>query len=100
MEITCTHGVAIFREFRVEACKCANAGLHREGKQPLTARSMSIDCSVGSLLGGRCRGAVVGRLSGVLGMVGYARVAQETTSRVHDRVDLLEESNVKVTKNA
>ena len=60
----------------------------------------SIDCSVGSLLGGRCRGAVVGRLSGVLGMVGYARVAQETTSRVHDRVDLREESNVKVTKNA
>ena len=60
----------------------------------------SIDCSVGSLLGGRCRGAVVGRLSGVLGMVGYARVAQETTSRVHDRVDLREESNVQVTKNA
>jgi hypothetical protein len=96
MEITCTHGVAIFREFRVEACECRFA----QGRQAApTARSMSIDCSVGSLLGGRCRGAVVGRLSGV-GMVGYARVAQETTSRVHDRVDLREESNAKVTKNA
>ena len=70
-----------------------------KASSPSTARSMSIDCSVGSLLGGRCRGAVVGRLSGV-GMVGYARVAQETTSRVHDRVDLHETSNVKVTKNA
>ena len=56
---------------------------------PTVDRSIRLCVMAESLLGGRCRGAVVAGLGGV-GMVRYTRVAQETTGRVHDRVDLCE----------